>query len=280
MKYFTFFTMGLLCAVSYGQQFNPRFIEYLSAKGYHEEVIFLTSDEQLLSTQAKDSILYFRGWSFYNLKQLENSSLSLDQVSDSSPFYFKSKFFSIYNQIHLGNYNHAKSSLSDLDNTPALYQNLKFFQLSAVSLLEKDFNSFRDQINRVDTNYFAFRTERSLFEEYAKILAEHRKKSPVLAGLMSAIVPGSGKMYAGKTSQGISSFIATAGLGLVTFENYRKLGLTNYKTIFFGTAFTVFYIANIYGAVFSVKIAETEFQNEYRNKIVYHLHIPLRTIFN
>jgi TM2 domain-containing membrane protein YozV len=102
----------------------------------------------------------------------------------------------------------------------------------------------------------------------------------LIAGLFSGIIPGSGKFYSGKKGEAISAFIATTGLGLVTWENYRKSGFNSFKTIAFGTAFAFSYVANIYGSVISINVLETEFRNNVKNSILFNLHIPLRNSFD
>lgn len=96
---------------------------------------------------------------------------------------------------------------------------------------------------------------------------------------MSAIVPGTGKIYVGKPGEGIASMLATVGFGLITLENYKKLGLNNFKTIFFGSIFAANYVSNIYGSVISVKIIENNYRDGIRNQILFQLHIPLRNFF-
>jgi TM2 domain-containing membrane protein YozV len=108
----------------------------------------------------------------------------------------------------------------------------------------------------------------------------HKKKSPFVAGLLSGILPGSGKFYSGKKGEAITTFISTAGLGLVTAESYRKKGLNSFRTIAFGTAFAFSYIANIYGAVMTVNIIETEYKDNVKNTILFNLHIPIRNTFD
>ena len=107
----------------------------------------------------------------------------------------------------------------------------------------------------------------------------HHSKSPIWAGVMSCIIPGSGKIYAGKMGEGIASMIATTGFGLITWENYRKLGVGHPKTIFFVSIFAANYVSNIYGSVISVKIIENEYKDATHNQILFQLHIPLRNFF-
>jgi alpha-amylase/alpha-mannosidase (GH57 family) len=97
---------------------------------------------------------------------------------------------------------------------------------------------------------------------------------------MSGIIPGSGKIYAGRTGEGIASMIATTGFGLIAWENYQKLGYKNLKTLFFGSIFLASYVSNIYGSVISVKIEENNFTNVTQNQVLFQLHIPLRNFFD
>jgi len=60
------------------------------------------------------------------------------------------------------------------------------------------------------------------------------KKSVALAVIMSAIIPGSGKMYAEQCGEGLAVFFANAILAAIVIENYKKAGLRNYKTILYG----------------------------------------------
>jgi hypothetical protein len=111
-------------------------------------------------------------------------------------------------------------------------------------------------------------------------MKNHKSKSPLIAGLLSGIIPGAGKFYAGKKGDAISAFLSTAGLGLVTWENFRKSGLNSFKTIAFGSVLAVTYIANIYGSAFTVRILETEYKENVKSTILFDLHIPLRSTFN
>ena len=65
----------------------------------------------------------------------------------------------------------------------------------------------------------------------------------------------------------------------ITAENWYKRGFTNWKTILFGSIGTIFYIGNIYGSVASVNVYYDEFNEKQNARILYHIHIPLRSIF-
>jgi len=258
------------------------FLDHMLKKEYHREVIHLIhrAEWNNLSPSGKDSMHYMKGWSHYALKQLENSANELNRVSPGSPFYHKARFFAAYNQAHLGRYPLALASLEEIQTEKPEHHSLRHFGKAGIALLKRDFEKFDQEFARVDTSYYPLAKESVKLSEYATTLETHRPKSPLLGGIMSSIIPGSGKIYAGQTGEGISSLLTVGGLGLVTWENYRKRGIKDWRTLLFGAAFSAFYAGNIYGTVFSIQIAEDEFQQEYDHKILFNLHIPLRNVFH
>jgi tetratricopeptide (TPR) repeat protein len=75
---------------------------------------------------------------------------------------------------------------------------------------------------------------------------EVRRKSPLVAGLLSAVIPGSGQVYTGHYFDAVQALFFVAGLGLGTIGLYQVdgplLGIT-------GTAITgLFHFSNVLGA--------------------------------
>ncbi len=105
------------------------------------------------------------------------------------------------------------------------------------------------------------REARDLLAEYQKL----PQKSQALAGIMSAVVPGSGYMYAEHYGDGITAFIINALFiaGTVTAickENYAVGGIV-------GGVGMPFYIGNIYGSVNAAKKWNIGVRREFRDKI-------------
>ncbi len=257
-----------------------KFINYLINKGDYDEALFLAEKSiSYLNPEQLDSLNYFKGWAHYSIKNLELSTLSLLNVSKTSPFYPKSRFFAGYNQIYLGNYNDAKEIFNQTVVTDDTKLSLLLFESGGIEMLEGNWSEAKNQLSALNQNIALINQQIATLNKICDEQAKHRPKSPVLAGIMSGIVPGSGKIYVGKTGEGIASLITTVGFGLITWENYRKLGITDFKTIFFGGIFAANYISNIYGTVISVKIIEDEYQSSVHNQILFQLHIPLRNFF-
>ncbi len=77
-----------------------------------------------------------------------------------------------------------------------------------------------------------------------------------LAGtLLSAVIPGAGQLYAGRTSDGIYSLLTVASTGLATwwFATHPEKDLARIKVSLFAAATALFYAANMYGANIAVR---------------------------
>jgi hypothetical protein len=275
----------LLCftSLSFSQESNKcdlKFIDHLVNKGNYEEALFLLDSSDCSAVPLNDSINYLKGWSLYSLKRLLSSSESLIKVSSNSGFYMKSHFFSAYNCMHLGSFSYALETLSNIKVNSEKEISLRNYETAGVYLLMGNETMFEDYFGKTNRNFFELTESSENLLKISEELKKHVRKSPLVAGLLSGIIPGSGKFYSGKKGEAISAFIATAGLGLVTWENYRKCGFKNFKTIVFGTAFAFSYAANIFGSVISVNVLETEFRNNVKNSILFNLHIPLRNSFD
>jgi len=285
IKKIFFITTHILLVVSaqaQNLQNQINFINHLTNSGHHQESLYenLKTPRKGASQQAKDSLNYLAGWSAYYLKQLENSSLYLAKVSRYSQLYAKSHLFAAYNQMHLGNYVKGNIILTDFKVQSIKEKNFILYLNAGNQLLQRNYSAFDSTLQLIPQDYFGFSKELENMRLIKENLIDRKDKSVWLSGIFSAIIPGSGKIYAGKTGQGITTFLLTTGLAMVTFENYYKNGLESFSTILFGSAFTIFYAGNIYGSMYSAKTANDDFYNLQNQKILFNLHIPLRNIFD
>ncbi len=281
MKYICLVVFILMVRLGFAQNKSELpFIEHLINKGDYNEAIHLIDSNILNYSQGQqDSLSYYKGWAHYSLKNLEQSTSSLLNVGKESSFYLKSRFFAGYNQIFLENYDEARKIFFQANIVDEPNLSLVNFELSGIEMLQGNWTKAKEQLQQVSPTIATINQQ---VAELGQIMSKreiHRSKSPLLAGVMSGIIPGSGKIYVGKTGEGIASLIATTGFGLVTWENYRKHGIDHVKTIFFGGIFAASYVSNIYGSVISVKIIENEYNDAQHNQILFQLHIPLRNIF-
>ncbi len=93
-----------------------------------------------------------------------------------------------------------------------------------------------------------------IWEGYVDVLkAKKSRKSPALAGLLSVVVPGMGKIYANDWKDGLLSLVFTATMSVQAYRNFNKHGFSDPRGYIYGAIGTGFYLGNIYGAVQSAK---------------------------
>lgn len=236
-------------------------------------------DVSLLSDAQKDSFNYYMGWAAYNVKSLDTSVNYLSKISKRSPFYTKSLFYSANNYSYLQRYRDALNA-SALSFEDTNYRQLSYLQTAGIYLLQRNHRAFDSIKNYFDYSNFNVATEQKEMLVYDKKLRSFKKKSPLVAGLLSAAVPGLGKFYAGKKGQSLATAAVCFVTAIVAAENLYRGGPTSPQFIVTGTIFSFFYIGNIWGSVLSVKFAKQSFNNKTDNEIRVSIHLPLRRIFN
>ena len=172
------------------------------------------------------------------------------------------------------------SAMAAKSLTDTTYRQLSYLQLGGIHLLRRDYKNF-DSIRQL-FNYSDFNvaSEQKEMLAYEKKLKSFKKKSPLVAGLLSTVVPGLGKFYAGKKGQSLSTAAACFITGIVAAENLYRGGPKSPQFVITSTIFGFFYIGNIWGSAISVKLSKQSFNNNTDNEIRVSVHLPLRRIFN
>jgi|WetSurMetagenome_2_1015567.scaffolds.fasta_scaffold11940_3 hypothetical protein len=78
-------------------------------------------------------------------------------------------------------------------------------------------------------------------------------KSPLTAGFLSTLLPGSGKLYARRGWDGLYSLLIVGSLAWQSYEGYRKDGPVSVRCLLFGGLGAVFYVGNIYGSTIAAR---------------------------
>ena len=251
------------------------FVIYLINNNMSDEAITLLNN----TNSSNDSINFLRGYTYYNTKDFAKANENFSLLTPNSDLYIESLFLSSYSNAILNNFEQSQLSLNKIVTEDKRLLNLKNFSLSSLSLLRRDNDSFNYYYKKIDSTDFLISEEVKNLKSIENKINSYKPKSKLIAGGLSAVVPGLGKVYAGYTREGISSFLICGSLMAVTAENWYKKGLTNWKTILFGSLSTVFYIGNIYGSIVSVKVGYENFNKQTNLQILYNINIPLRNKF-
>lgn len=87
---------------------------------------------------------------------------------------------------------------------------------------------------------------RSVLETIEKVRMLDKRKSELIAGVLSAILPGAGKAYVGRTADAISSFISVAMTAILA--SFSQISGHEGTATILGILTAAFYLGNIYGS--------------------------------
>ncbi len=241
----------------------------------------LLNTSTLLPSQ-RDSVYFYLGYLYYEQQNIGRALHYFNNVqSKNHPFYSQTQFTKSFLYSYDGNFSAADSTLQNLQTNQALHTDLQYFQRAVNALLARKYAAFDSLSENLSGKFYVFTKPLENLQLARTDLANFRRKSTAVAGTLSAIVPGSGKIYAGKLGEGIASLLQCTFLGLQSLEAWnRKPTLRNNPRFWvYGGLFSAFYIGNIWGTVLSVHIRRKEFYDTIDRSIHVDMHIPLRTIF-
>lgn len=274
--------VGLVFPVS-AQSDEFAFVRYLiSKKNYDEAVYVLNALDQRSAGQAKaDTVHYLLGNIYYNQQDLGRSIAHFDSVTGAVPrLKSESVFFSSFNRAYLRSFGQARAALVHYAPPDSALAQLKNFQLAGIALLERNVPAF-DSLNAlVSKRTYLLQQQQENLGQHRQRIVTQPSKSPVLAAMLSAIVPGAGKFYAGQKGQGIYTLLITGMVGLQAWEGYEKAGPKSFRFIAYSTLFASLYIGTVWGSAFTVKFRKDQLNETIDNQILFDMHIPIRTFFH
>ncbi|MFH0997562.1 MAG: tetratricopeptide repeat protein [Pseudomonadota bacterium] len=212
------------------------------------------------------------GMAYYHGEEFEASTRTLANLRDKYPessYAAETQYFEGLGYWKLKKYADAKTAL---ERVAASYPDSDYAPLAMVAdsmlaLDQDNVNAGRHGMERLIAVYPDYPASMraaetlGLFDQYRDL----PRKSELLAGIMSAVVPGSGYIYAEHYGDGITAFLinALAIAGTVTAvcnENYAVAAIV-------GGVGLPFYLGNIYGSANAAKKWNIAVRNELRNRI-------------
>ena len=103
----------------------------------------------------------------------------------------------------------------------------------------------------------------AVYHNYAEAGARLPTRSPLLAGVFSTIVPGSGRLYTGRLGDALTTFFTVGLTGWQAYDGFRRDGLSSVKGWTLGTLCGIFYVGNIYGSIISARIYNQHATDEF-----------------
>ena len=235
--------------------------------------------DSVRNSELKNKTAFLLGNIYFQEKSFESAINYFDLLNGDYPEYNEALFYTSFSHTALKQFSLAKETLTPLPANDSLLQDFKYFQYAGIALLERDKEKFYAWNDSIQHTYYFFQKQQASLESTADQLFKRKQKSPFVGGLLTAVVPGAGRFYAGKRGQGIYSFVITSFLALQTWESYRKSGPESPRFIIYGSLLTAFHIGNIWGSALSVKNYQNEYNEAANYSIELDLLIPIRSFF-
>jgi len=174
----------------------------------------------------------------------------------------------------------ARQKLLHFHKTDTILNQLRNFELSGIALLQRDISTYDSLAKLFSPAHYAMDEQVIRMEEHHSRIVHQQKRSPFIAAVLSAVVPGAGRFYAGNKGLGIYTFLIAAVVGSQAIEGYQKDGPSSFRFIAYTAIFTTLYVGTIWGSAFTVKMKRDQLNETINNQILIDLHIPIRTIFH
>ena len=247
------------------------FIGYLLDRGLRDDALTLLGEGNYAPG---DSLNWYRGLALFEDRQFQAADQWLAQAGGE--FKEPALFYGNVAKIQLDRPFDALLAFKGYDGSNT---EMAALQRAGLALITGNISMYKEsEMAFTYADYRLAESEKALAELSAS-LAGQRSRSPWLAAGLSAIVPGAGKVYAGKLGQGVASFLAVGSLAAITAEQWKHNGMDNWRTIVAGSLCAVFYIGNIYGSWISVSIHQQEVNDETKALVIYNLTVPLHSFY-
>ena len=221
---------------------------------------------QKLENIINDDTLNFKiGLGYLYIDDYLNSIQEFSSITPASVFfvdaklqelkaYFLTENYSAFRSFYLESYSKKISSYQS--NGKKLFNFSYLFTDDELPSSENFLNPFNKYEKEKIASFYNWKNEPPV-------------KDPALAGIMSAVIPGSGKMYVGEWGDGIMAFITTGLFAFLAYDNFRA----DHKTrawIFTGLG-AFFYAGNVYGSVAAAQIYNAKIAFEFKDGLNLYL---------
>ncbi len=243
--------------------------DYQFAISEYERYLYLCENESKCDV---DSITFQIGMCFKYTQKYQNALNKFRAIHKSNNLVYNNALLQTgYIYFHLNQNEKSITYLEQVNNNNVKIE--KELLIAANYMTEKKWIKAQKHLHRLDDiQHFSIND----FKQLLQIGPNLPMKSPVKAGILSAFLPGLGKVYAGRNIDGISTLLLVGVLSWQSFSSFSDNGSHSVKGWLFGSLGTVFYLGNIYGSAVTVKVQNIEINNQFDHRI----RVSVEKVFN
>ena len=228
--------------------------DYLLAIGEYQRYLFSDPTDD-------DQIWYRIGLSYRATGQIDKALNAFNRILKGQP---SSQLTSTicyqvaYSYFLINEYEKAMKFLAQT-NDPQSRQliGINLLMLKRWDSALKVFNQL--ELERLPTDV---RTSNAVYQELAVKGKHLPRKSPILAGCFSSVIPGTGKIYNGRVADAVNAMITIGLSSWLAYDGFHQSGMGSVKGWTFGIAASVFYLGNVYGSMIASQIHNQRMESE------------------
>ncbi len=229
--------------------------DYLRAKEEYKEILKVINN---------DTVRFKFGECFLRIKRYEEAAENFKSLffnsslqEEAKLYFYKANFLS---SLSVNDFANFRKLIND-----EIYQSEKYFkQIKRLEYISYffDHSEFPDS-----TEFFTSFDDSNLvsIRNFYLFKKNMPYKDQTLAGILSSILPGAGKIYVGEISDGVTAFIVTGLLTALSINNFEHSH--KFRGFLFAGLSLLTYAGNIYGSIASAQIYNAKLKSNYITEI-------------
>ncbi|MFO8086334.1 MAG: hypothetical protein R6T91_00825 [Bacteroidales bacterium] len=218
----------------------------------------------------RDTLNFFVGSACLKLERADQAMANFEQITTVNKFKMRGIRLGLNYYLKTGDIQKSINWIEDRQDSVLRFRDIAFYH-TGLYLIQNNLDGFDSLIQTTQLK----EPQKLQLLEYRKQYSLAEKKSPFLAGVFSAALPGLGKVYAGKPHQGLSAFFTFGVFALQAGEAYYRNGLDSPVFYLTATLALAYYISDIWGSALAVKIYQQEQRHEINQDLQHQLYFAL-----
>jgi len=234
--------------------------DYLRAAGEYQRYLFHSSKDS-------DGVLYRIGLCYRLAGDTEKAIISFRKITAGGSFRSAASYQIACSYFLSGQYENSLHVLDDALTDDADERD-RFQLLSAFNYLhQRRWKNAEHLLSALDCRDDELSHIALSLRASAQEGMNCQRKNLILAGLMSAVVPGTGKFYCGEYGDGLYSLFLMGVSGLLAWDGFRDNGVHSVRGWLFGGITGVFYAGNVYGSAIAAQIYNHHLESSFLKRL-------------